>query len=133
MKKRFRFTMVFEAEVNGRVNGRKMPNKSEINELLKVFVKDEAAVPDLYKLWLLGDLISYRHYGFTSWPPVCTAGVWASTFAARQKWYSSAYVAGCAVPVPTWRWAVRPMLRRGCFIIRPKERQRLMFPAPMPL
>ena len=62
MKKRFRFTMVFEAEVNGRVNGGKMANKGKINQLLKEFVKDEAAVLDLYKLWLLGDLISFRHY-----------------------------------------------------------------------
>jgi hypothetical protein len=61
MKKRFRFTMAFEAEVNERVNGRKMANKSKIKELLKEFVKDEAAVLDLYKLWLLGDLINYRH------------------------------------------------------------------------
>jgi hypothetical protein len=53
--------MVFEAEVNERVNGRKMANKSKIKELLKEFVKDEAAVLDLYKLWLLGDLINYRH------------------------------------------------------------------------
>jgi hypothetical protein len=61
MKKRFRFTMVFGAEVNERVNGRKMANKDKIKELLKGFLKDEAAVLDLYKLWLLGDLINYRH------------------------------------------------------------------------
>jgi hypothetical protein len=54
--------MVFEAEVNGRVNGGKMANKIKIKKLLKAFVRDKAAVLDLYKLWLLGDLISYRHY-----------------------------------------------------------------------
>lgn len=61
MKKRFRFTIDLEAEVQEQVNGADIKAKEKINSLLKEFVKDKTAVLDLYKLWLLGDLKVDEH------------------------------------------------------------------------
>ena len=61
MKKRFRFTIDLEAEVQEQVNGTDIKPKEKISSLLKEFVKDKTAVLDLYKLWLLGDLKVDEH------------------------------------------------------------------------
>jgi calcineurin-like phosphoesterase family protein len=61
MKKKFKFTLDLSVVINddGRNNGGQNNN---INLLLKEFMKDDKAILDLYKLWLLGDLRAHEHH-----------------------------------------------------------------------
>ncbi|MCK4761828.1 MAG: hypothetical protein KAW12_06470 [Candidatus Aminicenantes bacterium] len=58
MKKKYRLIVDFDVKINEKIKGE---NNSNLNLLLKEFLKDDKAVLDLYKLWLLGDLQSDEH------------------------------------------------------------------------
>lgn len=55
MKKRFRFTMDLEVEMKGQVCGC-YTNSDKISAFLEAFVKDDKAILERYKIYLLCDL-----------------------------------------------------------------------------
>lgn len=62
IRKRFRLNVDFVAEINDESFGGNPKDKGKMKEFLKEFVKDDRAVLDLYKLWLLSDLKTEEHY-----------------------------------------------------------------------
>ncbi len=63
MKKRFRLILDFKAEIKEKIKtkGQNKGKRKKLNLLLREFLKDDQAILDLYKLWLLGDLQSDEH------------------------------------------------------------------------
>ena len=61
MRKKFRFVLDLDVEIEEKIKGKVKGSISNLNMLLKEFLKDDRAILDLYKLWLLGDLQSDEH------------------------------------------------------------------------
>ncbi len=62
IRKRFRLNVDFVAEINDESDGENPKNKQNMETFLKEFLKDDRAILDLYKLWLLSDLKTEEHY-----------------------------------------------------------------------
>jgi hypothetical protein len=62
MKKKFKFTLDLSVEIKDDGQNNNGGQNSKINLLLKEFLKDDRAILDLYKLWLLGDLRVHEHH-----------------------------------------------------------------------
>lgn len=62
IRKRFRLNVDFVAEINDETFGDNPKSKRRMETFLKEFLKDDRAVLDLYKLWLLSDLKTEEHY-----------------------------------------------------------------------
>jgi hypothetical protein len=62
MDKKFRFTLDLSVKINEQITASPHRDNGKPNRLLREFLKDDRAVLDLYKLWLLGDLRTDQHY-----------------------------------------------------------------------
>ena len=62
IQNRFRLNVDFVAEINDESSGDNPKSKSKMETFLREFLKDDKAVLDLYKLWLLSDLKTEEHY-----------------------------------------------------------------------
>ena len=62
MKKAFKFTMEFEAVIRETLEDPGQTKPHRLKELFSHFLRDNRAVLDLYKLWLLGDLRIDEHH-----------------------------------------------------------------------
>lgn len=61
MIKKFRLVLDFKAEIDEEIAEKDKGRPRKLNLLLKEFLKDDRAILDLYKLFLLGDLQSDEH------------------------------------------------------------------------
>ncbi len=62
MKKRYQFTLDLTVEINDQIFAQEFKKNKKMEILFKEFLKDDKAILDLYKLWLLGDLRIDEHY-----------------------------------------------------------------------
>lgn len=56
VKKKFRLTVDFQVEIKKEVKGESTENSKKIDDLLKVFLKDNTAILRLYRRWLIDEL-----------------------------------------------------------------------------
>lgn len=62
MKKRYKFILDLSVEINDQLFAQDNEKKRKTEILFKEFLKDDKAILNLYKLWLLGDLRIDEHY-----------------------------------------------------------------------
>lgn len=62
MKKRYQFTLDLCVEINDQLFVQETEKNKKTEILFKEFLKDDRAILNLYKLWLLGDLRIDEHY-----------------------------------------------------------------------
>jgi len=61
MKKKFRLVLDLKVKIKDKVKVKDREKQQNFELLLEEFVKDEQALIDLYKHWMLGDLQSDEH------------------------------------------------------------------------
>jgi hypothetical protein len=62
MVKKFKFTLDLEVKISKEIEEKFNEDSSKFGMLVKEFMKDNEAILDLYKLWILGDLRFNEHY-----------------------------------------------------------------------
>jgi len=61
MKKKFRLVLDLNVRIKEQVKVKNLEKRRHFEILLQEFIKDDQALLDLYKIWLLGDLQSDEH------------------------------------------------------------------------
>jgi len=61
MKKKFRLVLDLNVRIKEQVKVKNLEKRRHFEVLLQEFLKDDQALVDLYKIWLLGDLQSDEH------------------------------------------------------------------------